>query len=246
VKTILDQREAELRDARQELDALRVQIASSEDEFKQYEAQVTDTATRQREAIQDLRVAVAQSRAEREQLEHKLAAANAQFADAKADLELQRKRYTELQDELLQARAASNADESALFEKQDELDAERRRVDRLTAEIDRLTRQSQRYESEIDELKQLAQVGLVEFSGPSIVMLEPDDASLVAASQLTRSAQETRGISVVAATSASETRIIRGRVDAPAGLAELTIDGWQVPFDEHNAFTQTLKLDAQT
>jgi hypothetical protein len=246
VEAVLDQREAELLDARQELDALRAQIASSEEEFKRYEVQVSDTAARQRGAIKELREAVAQSRTEREQLEDKLSAANTQFADAKADLELQRKRYTELQDELLQARAASNADEAALFEKQDELDAERRRVDRLTAEIERLTRQSQRYESEIDELKQLAQVQLVEFAGPSIVMLEPDDASLVATHQLTRSAEPTRGISVIAATSASETRIIRGRVDAPAGLAELTIDGWQVPFDEHNAFTQTLKLDAQS
>lgn len=246
VEAVLDQRESELRDARQELDALHAQIAKSEEEFKKYEVQVSDTAARQREAIQELRDAVAQSRAEREQLEDKLAAANAQFADAKADLELQRKRYTELQDELLQARATSNADEAALVNKQDELDAERRRVDRLTAEIDRLTQQSQRYEAEIDELEQLAQVKLVEFSGPSIVMIEPDDASLVATRQLTRSAQPTRGISVIAATSTSETRIIRGRVDAPGGLAELTIDGWQVPFDEHNAFTQTLKLDAQT
>ena len=246
VESVLGQRESELHDAHQELDVLRAQIAKSEEEFKKYEVQVSDTAARQREAIQELREAVAQSRAEREQLEDKLAAANAQYADAKADLELQRKRYTELQDELLQARATSNADEAALVNKQDELDAERRRVDRLTAEIERLTQQSQRYEAEIDELQQLAQVKTVEFSGPSIVMIEPDDASLVATRQLTRSVQATRGISVIAATSTSETRIIRGRVDAPGGLAELTIDGWQVPFDEHNAFTQTLKLDAQT
>jgi chromosome segregation ATPase len=101
VEAVLDQREAELLDARQELDALRAQIASSEEEFKRYEVQVSDTAARQRGAIKELREAVAQSRTEREQLEDKLSAANTQFADAKADLELQRKRYTELQDEFV-------------------------------------------------------------------------------------------------------------------------------------------------
>lgn len=246
VQAVLDQRAADLRNAHQELDSLRAQIAKSEDEFKQYEVQATDTATRQQDAIQELRLAVTQSRAERAQLEDKLASANAQFADAKADLELQRERYTQLQDELRVVRAASNADEAALFEKQDELDAERRRVDRLRAEVDRLTQQSQRYETQLSDLQQVAQAEKLDFAGPSIVMLEPDDATLVATRELTRSAQQTRGISVIAATSTSETRIIRGRVNAPAGLAELTIDGWQVPFDEHNAFTQTLKLDAQT
>jgi predicted nucleic acid-binding Zn-ribbon protein len=246
VQDVLAQRESALRDAHQELDSLRSQIARSEAEFKQYEVQVSDTATRQQEAIQELRLAVTQSRAERAQLEEKLASANAQFADAKADLELQRERYTQLQDELRVVRAASSADEAALYEKQDELDAERRRVDRLRAEVDRLTQQSQRYETQLSDLQQVAQAKKVDFAPPTIVMLEPDDATLVAAQALTRSTQQTRGISVIAATSASETRIIRGRIDAPGGLAELTIDGWQVPFDEHNAFTQTLKLDAQT
>lgn len=246
VQTVLAQRESDLRNAHQELDSLRAQIAESEEEFKQYEIQVSDTATRQHEAIQELRLAVAQSRAERAQLEEKLASANAQFADAKADLELQRERYTQLQDELRVVRAASSADETALFEKQDELDAERRRVDRLRAEVDRLTQQSQRYETQLSDLQQVAQAEKLDFAGPTIVMMEPDDAILVATRELTRSAQQTRGISVIAATSTSETRIIRGRVNAPAGLAELTIDGWQVPFDDHNAFTQTLKLDAQT
>jgi len=246
VQAVLQQSEEELSSSNQEIVSLRAQIAKSEAEFKQYEVQVSDTAARQHEAIQELRLAVAQSRAERAQLEEKLASAHAQFADATADLEVQRERYTQLQDELRIVRAESSADEAVLFEKQDELDAERRRVDRLRAEVDRLTQQSQRYETQLSDLQQVAQAGKVDFAGPSIVMLEPDDATLVATRELTRSAQQTRGISVIAATSTSETRIIRGRVDAPAGLAELTIDGWQVPFDEHNAFTQTLKLDSQT
>jgi chromosome segregation ATPase len=47
VQAVLDQREEELRNAHQELDALRAQIAKSEQEFKQYEPRGTRATRRQ-------------------------------------------------------------------------------------------------------------------------------------------------------------------------------------------------------
>ena len=245
-KELINLRTSDIQTAQQEIDALRAQIEESEAEFKRYEGQVADTAERQRDAIRELREAVAQSRAERSQLEEQLQSVNAQYANAQADLQVQRERFENLQDELREARAGRRADENQLSQKQRELDAEQARVKQLLAEVDRLTRQSQRYEEQLHELEAVAQAKKVDFAGPKIVMLEPDEESLQALANLTRGGGEqmTRGISVVAASSTTETRIIRGHVEAAAGLAELTIDGWKVPFDSHNAFSQTLKLDS--
>ena len=61
----------------------------------------------------------------------------------------------------------------------------------------------------------------------------------------TRGSSQTRGISVIAASVLSETKSIRGHIEAPAGLAKLTINGLQVSFDDHNSFTQTLEVDSE-
>ncbi len=247
-QALLDQRARDLQETEQEVDVLRLQVERLEAELRSYDNKVADTAERQRDAIRELKDALAESRAHGTHLAQRLESANAQFAQAQADLERQHDRYEQLQDELLEARAAHQADESELTRKQQELDAERSHVERLQAEVARLTEESRRYETKLDELQAVAQAKQVEFAGPTIVMLEPNEEFLQAQAPLTRggSSQMTRGISVVAATTVTETRLIRGRVDAPAGLAELTIDGWAVPFDDHNAFSRTLKLDAES
>jgi len=246
-QALLQQRESELVANRDERDTLRQQIAVSEDEFTLYQQQMTDTATRQTLAIDNLRVAVAQSRAEREQLEEKLASANQQIASARADLDFERNRSTELQDRLREARAQGEADGAVLQEKQSALDQQIEQVAILQQEVERLNVQSNRYASEINDLQARAQVSKVHFAGPRIVMLEPSENSLGDAAMGTRGdGAQTRGISVVAANRLSETKIIRGHVEAPGGLAQLTIDGWEIAFDEHNSFTQSLKLDAES
>jgi len=245
-QVLLQQRESELRSSRDELQALQAQIAASEDEFGRYQQQMADTATRQRHAIEDLRVAVAASRAEREQLEEQLASASQQLGSARTDLELEQQRYTKLQDRLREARAQSTASSEALAEKQRKLDGQSQQVASLQQEINRLNQQSNRYAAEITALKDRAQAKKVEFVGPRIVMLEPSE-SLLADSGLAAGGDAlTRGISVVIATRLSETKIIRGHVEAPAGLAQLTIDGLEIAFDKNNSFTQALKLDSES
>ncbi len=245
-QVLLQQRESELRSSRDELQALQARIAASEDEFGRYQQQMADTAIRQRQAIEDLRVAVAASRAEREQLEERLASASQQLGSAQTDLELEQQRYTKLQDKLREARAQSTASTEALAAKQRRLDSQNQQVASLQQEINRLNEQSNRYAAEITALKDRAQAEKVEFVGPRIVMLEPSESLLADSGLPGGSNAATRGISVVVATRLSETKIIRGHVEAPAGLAQLTIDGWEVPFDKNNAFTLSLKLDSES
>ena len=246
-QSLLQQRESELSTASHELETLQEQIAASEDEFGRYQQQMTDTASRQKQAIDNLRVAVAESRAEREQLEEKLASANQQIDSAQADLDFERNRYTELQDRLREARAQGEAGGVALQAKQGKLDQQIQQVTMLQQEIDRLNEQSNRYAAQINDLQARAQARKIDFAGPRIVMLEPSENLLGDPAMGTRGDDlQTRGISVVAANRLSETKIIRGHVEAPGGLAQLTIDGWEIAFDEHNSFTQSLKLNSET
>ena len=242
----LSERTAELDRAGTELVTLKAQIASLEGDFDQYRAQVGDTADRQREAISNLRVAVADSRAERSQLERKLVNANAQIESAMADLTSQRQRITDLQDDLLEVRAASDAKDAVLEDRERRLDDERRRVAGLEAEVERLQQETARYQAQLTELEAVEQAKEVEFAGPSILMLEPDETQLLASEKETRGNPADRGLAVIEAASAAETRFIHGRVDAPAGLAELTIDGYVVNVNERNVFTKTLKLGGES
>ncbi|NNF39999.1 MAG: hypothetical protein HKN64_01385, partial [Woeseiaceae bacterium] len=234
---LLRQRESELQAAREELDALRASIATSEGEFQEYQLQMADTAKRQSQAIKDLRDAVAASRAERVELEEQLSEATQQITSAQADLEAERRRYTALQDELRAARVQGEADAKALAERQRELDSQTQQVASLQAEIERLNQQANRYASEINELQARTQAQKVDFVGPKIILAEPSEGGL-------GSAASTRaiGVAAAAAVTASETRSIRGHVDAPAGLASLVVNGMMVPFDSNNAFAQTVML----
>jgi predicted nucleic acid-binding Zn-ribbon protein len=244
-QVLLQQRESELRSSRDELQALQARIAASEDEFGRYQQQMTDTAARQRQAIGDLRVAVAASRAEREQLEEQLASASQQLRSARTDLELEQRRYTNLQDTLREARAQSTASSEALAEKQRQLDGQNQQVASLQQEIDRLNEQSNRYAAEITALKDRAQAQKVEFVGPKIILSEPSEGLLASSARQTRGGSGTRGIAVVAAASVRETRSIRGYVNAPAGLASLTVNGVMVSFDSKNAFAMTIELEEE-
>ncbi len=229
-QALLQQRESELQAARDELDALRAGIATSKDEFREYQLQMADTAKRQSQAIQDLRDAVAASRAERAELEARLTAATQQIQSAEADLQLERQRYTALQDELRAARVQGEADAKALAERQRQLDSQTQQVASLQQEIERLNQQSSRYAAEISELQARTQAKKVEFVGPKIILAEPSEGGLGGATS--------RGIGVAAAAavSARETRTIRGYVDAPAGLESLIVNGMMVPFDSNSAF----------
>jgi len=240
-QSILRQRESELRDSRDEIDTLQARIAETEDEFKQYQQQMSDTAVRQSKAIKDLRVAVAASRAEREQLEGRLASANQQLLNAQGDLDLERHRYTALQDKLREARAQGEAGNEALEERQNQLDSQTQQVAMLQQEIDRLNQQSNRYAAQINDWKTRVQAQKVEFVGPKIILSEPSEGLLAGSSRQMRGGKS-RGIGVVAAASARETRSIRGYVEAPAGLASLAVNGMMVPFDDKHAFAQTIEL----
>jgi len=243
---LLRRRESELRSASDEVDTLQARISQSEEEFRRYEQQMVDTATRQSEAIENLRSAVASSHAEREQLEGQLSSTNQQLASAQADLNFERQRYTEVQDALREARVQATADSAGLEAKESQLDQRARQVSLLQQEIDRLNEESNRHASQINELQARAQAKKIEFAGPRIVMLEPSENLLADTTMAARGDGQTRGISVVAATRLSETKMIRGQIDAPAGLAKLTINGFPVNFDTHNSFAQSLVLDSES
>ncbi len=243
---LLERREDELDSSHIEIAGLQARIAASEDEFRQYRAQMADTAARQTNAIENLRLAVTSSRAERIELEEQLSSANQQLANAKSDLDLEKQRFTELQDQLRLARADKGDAAGALIEKQRKLDEQTQQLAMLQQEIERLNEQSTRYVTQINELKVRAQADKIDFAGPNIVLMEPSEGLLVSNSQATRGDTLTRGISVVAATRVNETKVIRGHVEAPAGLAKLTINGIQVPYDDHNSFTQSFELDAES
>ncbi|MBT8080077.1 MAG: caspase family protein [Gammaproteobacteria bacterium] len=245
VQIALEQRERELRSAHAGIEALQSRVAKSENELKRYQLQMADTAARQTEAIENLREAVAASRVERALLEERLASASAQLAGAEVDLSLERKRVENLQDQLREARAANTSSAEALQQKQAMLDDQRRQLQSRQQEIDRLNEQTQRYVAQIDELKEIVEARKVEFVGPRIVMLEPSENVLADATLPTRGGAATRGFAVIPASYINETRMVRGHVEAPAGLARLTIDGWQVPFNEHNAFSLPLELDTE-
>lgn len=244
-QALLLQREGELQGAKDELANLQGRIVASEAEFDRYQQQMTGTAKRQRQAIEDLRVAVGAARAKRTQLEDKLASASHQLTSAQTDLELEQQRHTELQDDFREALAQNTASSEALAEKQTMLDDQNQQVGSLQREIERLLEQTSRYEATISDLEARAQSEPIEFVGPRIVMLEPSESLLANAAPPIGENTQTRGIAVVAASHQNETKIIRGRVEAPAGLAELTIDGWDVSFDENNSFTRSLKLDSE-
>lgn len=242
---LLRRRESELNSANLELRTLHAQIAEAKDEFQRYQEQMTDTAARQSEAIENLRAAVASSRVAREHLEAQLSSANEQLVGAQTDLERERQRYTAIQDELREARAQNTNSSDALQAKQKMLDEERQQVALLQQEIDRLNEQSERYAAQIDDLNERAQAKKVEFVGPKIVLAEPSEGILASSTTETRGGPATRGIAVVAAASVRESRSIRGHVDAPAGLASLTVNGFMVPFDNKNAFAQTIELQGE-
>ncbi len=239
---LLRQRENELKSANDELGELQARITETEAEFRRYQSQMADTAERQSGAIEKLRDAVATSQVEREHLEQQLSSANQQLIAAQSDLELERQQYVAIQDELREARAQSESDASALQAKQKVLDEERQQVALLRQEIDRLSDQSNRYAAQINDIKEREQAKKVEFVGPKIILAEPSDGILAGSTTETRGGATTRGIAVVAAASARETRSIRGYVEAPAGLASLTVNGFMVPFDSKNSFAQTIEL----
>ena len=242
---LLQQRESELRSTSDEFESLQVKIAESENEFESYRQQMTDTAERQSEAIENLRAAVASSSSKREMLEEQLGSASQQLTNAKADLDFERQRYNEVQDDLREARAKTTADSSVLARKESQLEAQTEQVSSLQMEIDRLNEQSNRYAVQINDLKERAQAQKIDFAGPKIILLDPSE-NLLATSELpTRGSGQTRGISVIAVPRISESKSIRGHVEAPAGLAKLTINGLQVSFDDHNSFTQTLEVDSE-
>ena len=81
--------------------------------------------------------------------------------------------------------------------------------------------------------------------GPKILLTEPSEGMLARNEPRVRGDSATRGVSVIAATHIRETRIIRGRVEAPAGLASLTFNGIHLPFDGNNAFAQSIELDRE-
>ena len=239
-------KEQELQAQQAELDTLQAQIAESETEFERYQQQMTDTASRQRQAIEDLRVAVAASHAEREQLEGKLASANQQLSSARTDLELEQQRYTALQDDLREARAQTNAGGEALDAMQSMLDEQNRKVAVLEQERARLNEQTNRYLAEINDLKERSQAEKVEFVGPTLELLEPRDNLLSRTGLADVGEEGLPEVTVISANHVGETKIIRGRVNAPAGLASITIGGLEVAFDENYAFAQSLKLDAES
>jgi hypothetical protein len=244
-QVLLQQRESELRSSRDELETLQGRIAASEVEFAQYQQQMSDTAKRQSRAIKDLRVAVATSRAERTQLEEQLASANRQLGNARSDLDLEQQRHTKLQDELREARAQNTAGNEAMAAKQRELDSQNQQVALVQQELGRLNEQASRYIAQINDLKARAQAQKVEFIAPKIILSEPSEGLLASSTNQTRGGAETRGIAVVAAANIYESRSIRGYVDAPAGLASLSVNGMPVPFDSKNAFAQTIELQGE-
>ena len=244
-QVLLQQRESELRSSRDELETLQGRIAASEVEFAQYQQQMSDTAKRQIRAIKDLRVAVATSRAERTQLEEQLASANRQLGNARSDLDLEQQRHTKLQDELREARAQNTAGNEAMAAKQRELDSQNQQVALVQQELGRLNEQASRYIAQINDLKARAQAQKVEFIAPKIILSEPSEGLLASSTNQTRGGAETRGIAVVAAANIHESRSIRGYVDAPAGLASLSVNGMMVPFDSKNAFAQTIELQGE-
>jgi predicted nucleic acid-binding Zn-ribbon protein len=245
-KDLLQRRENELSSANEELEKLRVQIAESEQDFRRYQQQMADTATRQSSAIENLREAVASSRVEREHLEEQLSSAHQQLVSAQSDLQLERQRYTSVQDELREERAQNTTNVEALQAKQRLLDEQSQQVALLQQEIDRLNDQSNRYAAQINDLNERAQAKKVDFVGPRIILAEPSEGALADSTTETRGGGlATRGISVVAAASVRESRSIRGFVEAPAGLASLTVNGFMVPFDDKNAFAQTIELQGE-
>jgi predicted nucleic acid-binding Zn-ribbon protein len=245
-KELLNRRENELKLANDELGNLRARVTESEQEFRRYQQQMADTATRQSTAIENLRKAVASSRVERGHLEEQLSSAHQQLVSAQSDLELERQRYIAVQDELREARAQNTTDAEALQAKQRMLDEESRQVALLNQEIERLNDQSNRYSAQINELNERAQAKKIDFVGPKIILAEPSEGVLASSETATRGGgPATRGISVVAAASVRESRSIRGYVEAPAGLASLTVNGFMVPFDTKNAFAQTIELQGE-
>jgi predicted nucleic acid-binding Zn-ribbon protein len=246
-QAMLAQRQKELAAARGEIEQLQLQIADSEDEFRQYRQQMADTAARQTDAIANLRAAVTAGRTERIHLEEQLSSANQQLASAQSDLELERQRFAELQDELRLARAEKDDSADSLEEKQRKLDEQNQQLAMLQQEIERLNDQSDRYVTQINELTVMAQAEKIDFAGPKILLMEPNENVLANNTELpSRGAALTRGISVVAAARVHETKVIRGHVEAPAGLAKLTINGMQVPYDDHYSFTQPFELDEES
>jgi predicted nucleic acid-binding Zn-ribbon protein len=240
----LQQREQQLAAQREEMQALQARIAESESDFDRYQQQMADTATRQSQAIESLRAAVEASHTERAQLEEKLASAGRQLDSALTDLDVEQQRYAALQDELREARARRSASDEALNAMQARLDGQNQQVALLEQERRRLDEQAARYLAQINDLKERAQARKVEFVGPRVVMLEPNENLLTDPETALRGEEGLPEVSVIRAGQVGETKIIRGRVDAPGGLAQLTIDGWEVTFDENYAFTQSLKLDA--
>jgi len=245
-QALLGQRLAELESSRAEIAGLQANLTASEEEFAQYRQQMTDTAGRQSSAIENLRAAVVESRAERIKLEEQLSSANQQLVSAKTDLDFEKQRLGKLQDELRLARAEKDDSAGALQEKQRRLDDQTQQLAMLQQEIERLNEQSNRYASQINELTAMAQAEKIDFAGPTIILMEPSENTLASTGQATRGEPLTRGISVVAANRVNETKVVRGHVEAPAGLAKLTINGMQVPYDDHQSFTQPFELDDES
>jgi predicted nucleic acid-binding Zn-ribbon protein len=244
-QALLRQREQSLVEAQRSLQALREEAEQTELEFDGYRQQMTAAGERQSRAIEDLRNALDQTRAERERLQERLDAANRELAAAQVDFVVEVRRREELQDELFAERARREANEEELDARQAELDAQSQQVDRLRKQVARLELQRDEYAAELDDQRAREQAQLVEFAGPRIILTEPSESLLASSQLLTRGGGQTRGVSVVPVAEMQSIRFIRGRVEAPAGLAFLTLNDEQVAFDTKvHSFVHPIELDA--
>lgn len=101
----------------------------------------------------------------------------------------------------------------------------------LQGQVDAANMEAQRFKNQLDEAADAAQkLALDELVGPSLAMIEP-------------SVQQTRGVALVSILSSITTRQVTGRVDAPAGLLSLTVNGESQKVNDKGIFTVAVNIE---
>lgn len=217
-----------------EVEHLQAELATLRDERRRR----NETAAAERDALeatrrelgasrQELEARAERLRLERENAERRAAAAGT----TRSTLEQRLAELRGQEDELLQRRQEVSEREAAIAARERAFAGRNQELARLDAEIERLRREAAQWEGASAERQAAPDVPPpqapdpppVDLPGPTIHLIEPPIPA-------------TRGLQIVASVGPAAERLVVGRVEAPAGLVALTLNGAESAVDARGIF----------
>lgn len=207
---------SELEQVRNELDAVRKELRARQSQLKTKQNSI-DAASKEL-AAQKSALASEAARLEKEKAKTAPAAANL--------TEAQKQQLASLQQQQEQLQSTLKERERALAAREAEIDRQRQEAAALQAEVARLKADAERRQQDLALREQQATS-----SGPVIEIIDPKLAA-------------TRGEQVALTRGNIDSRVVVGRINAPAGLLSLTLNDAELKLDEQNLFRTTVPVSA--